>query len=441
MGAATSTAAPESMSLDRAIDYALAHQPQIVAARARLRAAQSEAGVPRAAWLPKVGGLAELAGSTANNSTTTPFSNPAVDLPRIGGTRISDSPDWQPYASTVLALGVRQQLYDFGRTAARSAALDALAAASQEQLRTARLDTVYAVTEAYFAVRAAHAVLDVATATETRARAHRDFAKSGVDSGLRPPIERTRAEADLARFQVGRIRADGGLRLARSIFSAAVGSEQLELDAADGPFDTEPLPSLPDAVARADERDPAVREALADLRAQRARTNAIDASARPRLFLTGSVSGRAGGAPASSGPTPSGDGFAPLVPNYDAGIVLSWPIYEPTVRAEAFASERREDAARAAVDVARQRAVAALVRAYENTDLAAASLDALNRGADLARANYTQAETRFQSGLGSSIELADAETLRTEAEVQLAIGKFQLAMARAAVARATSEER
>ena len=52
---------------------------------------------------------------------------------------------------------------------------------------------------------------------------HRDLAKAGVGSGLRSPIELTRAEADLASLDIGRIRARGNLLTAETVFAAVAG--------------------------------------------------------------------------------------------------------------------------------------------------------------------------------------------------------------------------
>jgi len=43
------------------------------------------------------------------------------------------------------------------------------------------------------------------------------------------------------------------------------------------------------------------------------------------------------------------------------------------------------------------------------------------------------------SGIGNAVELADAEAVRTNAEIQLALGEFELARARAAFGRAIAE--
>jgi len=114
---------------------------------------------------------------------------------------------------------------------------------------------------------------------------------------------------------------------------------------------------------------------------------------------------------------------------------MSWPFYEPTVDATASASRQREWAYEAEIAAAQQRAVAAAQQAYRRTRVAESALDALAQAAEAARANYEQADARFKAGLGTSTELADAEAIRFEAEVQQAVGGFELATARANLAR------
>ena len=78
-------------------------------------------------------------------------------------------------------------------------------------------------------------------------------------------------------------------------------------------------------------------------------------------------------------------------------------------------------------------------RAYVAVEVARDALPGLERAQVAARANYAQADARFKAGLGTRVELADAEALRTDAEIQLALGQFELARARAAFGRAIAE--
>lgn len=432
---ATSVPTVSKMTLREALEYAQTHQPALRAARERFLAVAAEARIAAAQWKPSVGAAAEVVAGTANNSTSVVLAPDTVDLPRIGGTPVRSRAEWQPYATTVAALGMQQEIFDFGRIAAETAAGEALVAIERDRLELTQVDIRLITTQSYFAVKAAHAVLDAATQAQQRAQVHSDFADAAVASGLRPPIERTRAAADLTRFIVGRIRAEGNLRVARSVFAAAVGYPEVELDSSETTEQVPPIPPLAQVEQRTLALQPEVLEAHDRRMAQQRRTVALRAKMRPNLFASASISGRAGGAAASNGVLTESRGLLPQVPNYDVGLVLSWPLYEPTVDAAVSASKQREWEYQAAIAAAEQRARTSAQQAYRRTRVAQSALSALSRAAEAARANYAQAEARFKAGLGTSIELADAEAIRLEAEVQEAVGGFEFATARAQLER------
>ena len=428
------------ISLDEARTFARTHQLRLIAARHRLIAAQRDADVPGAQWLPRLGGMAQLVGSTTNNSTTTLLGTSTVDLPRIGGTKVESSPSLQPYPSTGAALGVRQELLDFGRIAAERNGL--VLAGEVERLRVAStaLDVDFGVEQSYFAVLASLSIADASRGAFVRASQHRDLARANVQSGLRPPIELTRADADVARYEAAMMRARASVHVARSVLAVAVGVDDAELDVTEGVGEPGPLPSLDRLLAMA-AASPNVLEGRARLEAQRGATTAIEAQTRPNVMATASISGRAGGAAPSAGPVPYGDGWIPTVPNYDVGVVFSWPIIEPVWDRRAEASRAREQALSFEAEAVLKSQRGIIRAAYVEAAVSQQTLAALQRGAAAALANYDQAENRFRVGLGTSTELADAQALRTEADIQLAIGRFQMATTRAALERAVSEAR
>lgn len=428
------------LSLDEALAFARAHQPEIRAALSRVAAEQKATEIPRAEWVPSVGATAQIFGATANNTTGTYVGPGVMDIPRIGGTRSVSSGTWQPYASTIAGVGLNQEVFDFGRVAARAAAADARVDVERQRSKSVQLEVTFDVQEAYFAVLAAKAVVKASEDAYERSRTHRDFAKAGVDAGLRPPIEATRAEADLTRFDIGRVRARGGLATARAVFAALVGVSDAALDAGEAPKTPPDVPVLEHAIQQASARDPRVLEAVARLRAEEQRTRAIAAELRPNLSLTASLSGRAGGAPPSgNGESANASGFLPNVPNWDVGLVFSWPLFDGVIGARKDASRALEEVRRQEVAVVKTQQIAAIRQTYVAFDVARAAIPGLQRAAEAARGNYAQAEARFRSGLGTSVELADAEALRTDAEIQVALGQFQLARARSELGRAIAE--
>jgi outer membrane protein len=435
------SAALRAVTLDEALAYARAHQPDLRAALAHVGALRAQAEVPRSAWYPTVGVTAQINLGTTNNTTSSYVSVPYVNLPRISSTRAASpsSATLAPRPSTLLGAGLTQEVFDFGRIATQAAADDARAEAEQLSSEALRLVVDYDVEEAYFAVYAAKSVLNASEEAYRRALVHRDLARAGVASGLRPPIEQTRAEALLGHFELGRVRALGGVKGSQALFAAAVGVAEPSLDIAGTPPSPAELPSLEEALSRASAHNPEFLGAVARVTAQEKRTRAIRAEARPNVFLTAALSGAGGGATPSSGDSSPGLGLVPGVPNWDAGLVLSWPLFDATINARAGVSRADEATRREEARAVKLKLSAEVEQAHVNAETARDALPVLRRSLEAAVANYAQADARFRSGLGNAVELADAEALRTDAEIQLALGSFEYARARAALGRAIAE--
>jgi outer membrane protein TolC len=158
----------------------------------------------------------------------------------------------------------------------------------------------------------------------------------------------------------------------------------------------------------------------------------------PNLFASAGLSGRAGGAAPSStttGGVPYGDGWLPDVANWHVGVVLQWNVFDATILARRSASAAREEAAQADLELVRRYVSLDTERAWLDLDAAMQAVPRLEQSVAAARANQAQAEARFRAGLGTIIELTDAETLLTRAELELAVGTFDVARARATLGR------
>nr|HEX4316653.1 TolC family protein [Kofleriaceae bacterium] len=439
--AAAVTAAPRSMTLRECITYARAHQPSLAAARARVAVAREAAQLPRAAWSPRVVAGAEIVAGT-NNNTTTSYGGPlGFDVPRIGGTSAYVGETWSPDASTFVGVGARQELYDFGRLSAQAAALDLFARAADEDAQLADLDLALYVENSFYAVSGAHAIVTASEAAVARSTSHRDLANAGVQAKLRPPMDLTRADADLARFEVDRVRARGALTSAQAVLAAAIGAPDAGIDAGLDDVAYAPAPSLDALDGELDRQAPEVRAARDSLDAQRAVTTSIERELLPDLSLSAGITGRAGGADVTTAgaDNPYGDGFLPIVPNWDVMAVLSWPLFDRTVDVRAETSRRQEAVRVADLDTARERLRGIASKAIVDYQVAQSALPALQRSVDAATANQAQADARFANGLATAVELADAEALLTDAQIQLAIGQFQRSRTRAELARVADE--
>jgi hypothetical protein len=75
-------------------------------------------------------------------------------------------------------------------------------------------------------------------------------------------------------------------------------------------------------------------------------------------------------------------------------------------------------------------------QAYLNYVLSKDILDTAQKAADSACENYDIADARYKNGLGTNIELLDAETALTKAQLDLLSVKFDIEIAKAQIAKA-----
>jgi len=121
-----------------------------------------------------------------------------------------------------------------------------------------------------------------------------------------------------------------------------------------------------------------------------------------------------------------------LVPNWYAGLVLSWNIFqggltrgqvrEAKGTLENLAGQEAAERLQVEVDVEQGRL---------GIQAAKATIGAAEEAAVNARDQLTLAEKRYAHGLGSAVELGDAQVAYTTAEAQRVQAQFNLASARA----------
>jgi outer membrane protein len=321
-----------------------------------------------------------------------------------------------------VAASVNQEVYDFGRISAAIAMHDAIAAVAHAAADAMQLDVQLAVEEAYASVLAAKHVLAATEEALRRAVMHRDYAQAGVRSGLQPPVNLTRAQADVAQLEVRRIQALSGLDAARAGLAASIASDRLQVDVVELAPDARPAPALDEAFAEAAQHNPAIAGALAQLRAATADVKATTRALLPDVYASAGISSRAGG-------------WVPDVPNWYLGLVVHWNVFDGTIWARRDAAQARAAAARFDLDSVKMTVGLATERAWLDLDAALKVLPGLETNVDAAKANFAQADARFRAGLGNIIEVADAEALITNAELQLAVGRFNVDRARAQLGR------
>ena len=184
------------------------------------------------------------------------------------------------------------------------------------------------------------------------------------------------------------------------------------------PSDEAPSPINPLANPMAAEQNAAIEQTRAQLRA-------LERSYFPRFFAQASAFARGTGAELDGNRLGALNGLPPSVQNYGVGFTVTFPVFElPAIRAR-----QNAEAATMRAETARMEQIATDLRAQWNR--AVASLQGSRRIAAntpvqvaAARTATQQPQARYEAGLGAIDQVADAQRLLTQAEIDDALARL-----------------
>ncbi len=405
----------DPLTLERAIQYAGDHYPAVRAALERINASEADVGVARAAYLPRLDSLWQSNRATANNIFGQML--PQSVIPSLTGPVLSSASGQSVWGSATGALFSWEPL-DFGlrRAAVASAEATVLQARAGESLT--RLEVQRTVAAAFLDILAAERAVTAARADFDRRDILARTVQTLVDNQLRPGAEASRADAERAAARTRVIQSEQTLTLARTMLARALGvtAPAVRIDAADL------LDRIPDANAGAGApaAHPLARAHQAAVDLVRAQEDVLAHTDYPRLYLQSSVFARGSGANPNGTLDGGADGLGLDRANWAAGVQVVFPnVFDfSSLRARrtaASASERAETALydEALLTISSQRAVAEAM-------LQSARAIAANTPVQLAAARQSevQARARYQAGLASITEIADAQSLLAQADIQ-----------------------
>lgn len=401
-----SATAPQSLTLDEARRIAMQFNPRLRSAGYQAGAARSIVTQARSAYAPRVTGLVTGAAADLNTSIAAgPIQTASLASRFASGVEIS------------------QLITDFGRTRALTQGAELNAKSQGSITDTVRAQVLLEVSQSYFDALRADAVLKVAQGNLENRRLIARQVRALQESALKSTVDVSFAEVNASEAELLLYRAENDQKAALARLAAAMGAD------------------LPDAVTLADQAqagelgvgvDAAVAEGirnrpeLAALDAKRlAAQRQADAERRLR-YPTLSLGAVAGVIPAH---------VEHLQGSYSsAAVTLSVPILNGHLFSARFeeADQRAraadEDFKSASLDVTRDVRVAWLEanNAYRRLGVTRA----LVRQADEA---FRLAKARYDAGLGSIVELNQAQLNQTSAQIAAASAKFDYLARRVAL--------
>jgi outer membrane protein len=415
--AATAERLPAVLSLDAALALARKHQPDLRAAHFNAVAAEARVDEQFSNLLPQV---------NLNSAYTRQTSNfaPAPSTSQLQNPPVQSSFDSINYFRNTASAS--QLIWDFGQTIRKRDAAQALADATLDAEKASALAIDLNLRSAFFIASAARSAVDVARETLANQNKHLEQIQSFVDLGRNPTIDLLQARVDQANAEVQLINAQGTYASARAVLNQAMGVE------ADIGYDVEPTVSAP-IPGESSSSETLVDEALN----ARPEIASLRDQLRAQVLANKATYGRYWPSlQAQAQGTYNGYEIDRMVWNLSAGLGLSWTLYDggqtrATLRegnANIASIAAQIDSIRLQVRVGVEQARLAVVGAK-------ASLTVADRSLTNARARLDLAEVRYRTGVGSIIELSDAQLAATNAAFQKLQAQLQLDTARAQLTR------
>ncbi len=417
LGVGSAAAQPQTLTLDRATQIAIQQQPSVRVTRAQIEAAYGRVDQARVALKP-----------TLSVSASASVGSRAVR----DGNGVQTGGFFDPSLSTGVGAQASWQIFDFGRTRANIRAAEASAAAVASSIDTTNLDIRSSVAIAFLEAVARIRLVTVAETTVKSEERHLDQARQFVAAQAKDPIEVAQAQSRAANARSALAQAQSNAAVALANLRSAIGWVDPAMTfVVDQTWPTppteEPL-ALPGLVEVARTHRPELLQLDKQITASQASLSAAQSERRPSLNAVAQTQW----SPATSDWTPD--------PTWTAGLTLSWQLFD----GGRSAADAR--VARAQVTGAVAERDALLISLNSELDSARsqiianrANVLASNEAVTAARAQLKLAEARYAQGLGSQIELADAQTAVTTAEGNLITAEWQLANAWADLRRALGE--
>jgi outer membrane protein TolC len=425
------SAAQTPVTLQQAVDRAIANYPAIRVSNEEAAAAAAGIALARTAYLPRADFLGHVNRATRNNvlglllpqSVIPSISGPVLgtnNLTNVWGSAVGFLVSWEPF--------------DFGQRQASVVAAEASRNRANASIVRSKFEVAAMTADAYLTLLAAQQTLQAAKAQVDRSRAVDVIIGALVKAELRPGVDASRNRAELALAQTQVIQAEQAIRVARATLKQLTGADVTPVAG--------PMLQLPTDLQSAQNvaENPFAKEQEAAVAEAEARRATLDRAYFPRFSLQGS--GYARGTGANSDGTTGGAlaGIGPNIQNWALGFTVTFSAMDlPSLRVRKEIELHRQLAETAKYDQLLVDLNARLEKAWAALEGARRISGELPAQLEAARAAEQQATARYKSGLASFVDVADAQRVLTQTEIDDSLAKLNVWRAMLSVSAAQGD--
>jgi outer membrane protein len=395
--ASLSAQPPAKLTLAQAEQLAVQNNPQISSARFTAEAAHQAPAEFRANLAPTVSGLLTGVGADSGSRLAAGGLNNPVVYNRLGS-----------------GLAVSQLITDFGRTANLVGSAQLHAQAQDQAAQFTRALILLNTGVAYFSVLRAQAVLNVAQSTVNARQLVVEQITALAESKFRSTLDVSFANVNLSDARLLLTQAQNELKSAQANLAAAMGlPNETAFDLAEEPLP----PQLPDRIVDLVRTAIQDRPDLKDLRLELGSRQQFTRAEHDLFYPSVGALATAGFAPAGEAAIPGRYGAVGLnvtIPIFNGGLFKARQT-EAELKAKAAAENVSDLENRVTRDV--RVAYFNATTAYDRMALTKQMVDQATLAVDLA-------QTRYDNGLSTIIELSTAQLNLTQAQIADANAKY-----------------
>lgn len=415
-------AAQRALTLEQAIELALKNYPAIRAAKAQSQSAEAGIELARTSLLPRADLLWQENRATRNNVFGLLL--PQSTIPSISGPVLDNTTQLSAWGSAG-GLLFSWEPFDFGL---RKASIEVAKAQSKQAVATeavTRLDVSAAAADAFLTLLAAEQTVQAAEAGVERAATFSKAVHVLVENQLRPGVDASRAEAEIATANNLLIQAQQTAELARANLAEATGQAGANLTIAAGPLLQLPA-TTPPLINNNLSLHPLALAQTAAIDTAKAREQVLNRTWVPRFNWQTALYGR-GTSARLDGAFDNGRGFYPDTLNWATGLTITFPVMDFF----GLRARRKAEASNVAVEQARYDQTINTLKAQDARArilVESARKIAANAEIQLKAAQETmaRAKVRYEYGLTNITEVADAQRLMAQAEIDAAVAKLAI---------------
>lgn len=400
------------LTLDQAVAQAVEKYPAIRASLADVAEAAAGVNAARASFLPRADFVGQINRATHNNtfgmllpqSAISGISGPVLgtnSVNNVWGTAVGALVTWEPF--------------DFGLRKANVGVAQAARERALAQAAVTRLQVGAAAADAFLTILAAERTVIAAQAGVERARVLDEVVAALVKNELRPGAEASRIKAELAVARTGLIQSERAVEVARAALAQLLNVDVAAVSVAAGKlFNAAPE----DEGAAGAARHPAAAAQNAVVEEAKARQRALNRAYFPRFSVQGTSYARGTGAQASGATGGGAAGLGPNIQNWGLGMTVLFPALDfPAIRAKREIEEARREGEAARYQRVVQEVNGEAARAKANLRGARRIAENTPIQLEAARAAERQASARYRAGLGTIVEVAEAQRMLTQSEI------------------------